>query len=128
MEQRSDTELLNRLLTAIAGNSRSELRDALEHGLRAIKLHYKERWPRIISPQAKRRKMLLQKMRKNTAARRKLRRQLGTEGAREIERMVMKSAHLLRRVERRGDPPVPSGIQWPVRVDNGKEVLLRFET
>jgi len=128
MERRSDTELLNRLLAAIAGNSRSELHDALEYGLRGIKIHYEERWPRITSPQAKRRKMLLQKMRKNTAERRKLRRQLGTEGAREMEWMVMESAILLRRVERRGDPPVPSGIQWPVRVDNGKEeVLLRFD-
>ena len=96
MEQRSDTELMNRLLAAIAGNCRSELHDALEYGLRAIKLHYEERWPRVISPQAKRRKMLLKKMRKTTAARRKLRRQLGTEGAREIEWMVMKSAHLLK--------------------------------
>ena len=127
MEQRRDTELMNRLLGAIAGTSRSEVHGALEYGLRSIKRQYEERWPRITSPQAKRRKMLLQKMRKNTAERRKLRRQLGTEGAREMEWMVMESAILLRRVERRGDPPVPSGIQWPVRVDNGKDVLLRFD-
>jgi len=77
---------------------------------------------------AKRRKMLLQKMRKNTAARRKLRRQLGTEGAQEIGWMVRRSARLLNREERRGGSPVPTGIQWPVRVEGGKDVLLRFDS
>jgi hypothetical protein len=128
MEQRSDTELMNRLLGAIAGTSRSEVHGALEYGLRSIKRQYEERWPRLTSPQAKRRKMLLQKMRKNTAERRKLRRQLGTEGAQEIGWMVRMSARLLNREERRGGSPVPTGIQWPVRVEGGKDVLLRFDS
>jgi hypothetical protein len=79
--------LLERLLSGVT-NKKSNVscseRAKLEKHLQGIKKGYEERWPRLTSAEAAQRKTLLKKMLKNTAERRELRQQLGTDGEQEI--------------------------------------------
>jgi hypothetical protein len=88
MDQCSDTELFNHLLTEIGkGGTRGGERCTLETWLRASKDGFDEMWPLLTSPQGAKLKSQLQKYRRNTARRRKLRRQFGELGRKEIKRI-----------------------------------------
>lgn len=77
--------LLQRLLLAIDGGKASDVdRAALERGLHGVWQNYKTHWRS--SAEAKKLKRLMQKMRANTAQRRKLRLLLDRDGNQEIAR------------------------------------------
>jgi hypothetical protein len=111
MEQRSNANAVNRLLSILGEDSASgPNRAGLEYSLQWIKRGYEDRWPRATSAAAARRKPLLQKMLKNNAERRRLRRLLGQEYKQEIRRAAgirLNSRPFVEAVIEQREPPKP---------------------